>query len=67
METPHPPRPQHSMIDAYELNNVLKMYMNNHKPGWVRRVVRTIWNVGAGDPGSFSVRNANSGKPLKVD
>ena len=27
----------------------------------------TIWNVGAGDPGSLSVRNAISGKPLKVD
>ena len=35
--------------------------------GWVRRVVGNIWNVGAGDPGSLPVRNANSGKPLKVD
>ena len=35
--------------------------------GWVRRVVGTIWNVGAGDPSSLPVRNANSGKPLKVD
>jgi len=34
---------------------------------WVRRVVETIWNVGAGDPGSLPVQNANSGKPLKVD
>jgi len=35
--------------------------------GWVRRVVGTIWNVGAGDPSSLPLRNANSGKPLKVD
>src|SRR6218665_2170662 len=34
--------------------------------GWVHRVVGTIWNVGAGDLGSLPVRNANSGKPLKV-
>ena len=35
--------------------------------GWVRRVVETIWNVGAGNPISNPVRNANSGKPLKAD
>src|SRR6218665_1033367 len=35
--------------------------------GWVRRVVGTIWNVGACNPSSLPLRNANSGKPLKVD
>ena len=35
--------------------------------GWVRGVVGTIWNVGAGDPSLLPVRNANSGKPLKLD
>jgi len=29
--------------------------------GWVRRVVGTIWNVGACNPSSLPVRNANSG------
>jgi len=35
--------------------------------GGGRRVVETIWNVGAGDPSSRPVRNANLGNPLKVD
>ena len=35
--------------------------------GWVHRVIGTIWNAGAGNPSSLPVRNANSGKPLKVD
>jgi len=35
--------------------------------GYVRRVVGTIWNVGVGNPSSLPVRNANSGKPLKID
>ena len=34
--------------------------------GWVRRVLGTIWNVDAGDPSSLTVRNVNSGKPLKL-
>ena len=34
--------------------------------GWVRRVVGNIWNVGAGDPGSLPVRNANSGNPVRL-
>jgi len=44
--------------------HVSRMYPQS---GWVRRVVGTIWNVGAGDPRSLPVRNANSRKPLKVD
>ena len=32
-----------------------------------RRVVGTIWNIGAGDPSSRPIRNANSGISLKVD
>ena len=32
-----------------------------------RRVVGSIRNVGAGNPGSLPVWNANSGIPLKVD
>jgi len=39
---------------------------DEHEPGG-RRVVETIWNVGAGDPSLHPVRNANSGNPLKVD
>jgi len=31
------------------------------------RVVGTSWNVGAGDPSSRPVLNANLGIPLKVD
>jgi len=30
-----------------------------------RRLVGTIWSVGAGDQSSRPVRNANSGNPLK--
>jgi len=32
----------------------------------VRRVVGTIWSVGAGDPSSLPVRNANSGIPPRL-
>jgi len=32
-----------------------------------RRVVGTIWNVGAGDPSLRPIQNANSGNLLKVD
>jgi len=31
-----------------------------------RRVVGTIWNIGADDPSLRSVLNANSGNPLRL-
>jgi len=37
------------------------------KSGRGRRVVVSVWDVGAGNPGSLPVWNANSGIPLKVD
>jgi len=39
--------------------------LNNELGG--RRVVGTIWNVGAGDLSSRPVWNSNSQIPLKVD
>ena len=43
------------------------MYDPHYPTGRGRRVVGSIRDVGAGNPGSLPVRNANSGIPLKVD
>jgi len=57
-------------MEAQKVEAVMQMVwktVSEWPAEWVRRVVGTIWNVGAGDQGSLPVWNANSGKPLKVD
>ena len=62
----HPAR-YSSLKRDYYYRGILYIVTPAIRLGRGHRVVVSIWDVGAGNPGSLPVQNANSGIPHKVD